>query len=378
MPTKRAVYEIADYKAVGAAGSGEFTALVSVFGNVDLVGDRVMPGAFGKSLARWKTSGDPIPVIWSHSWDDPFAHIGYVTSAVETAAGLQITGKNDVAKPFAAQVHDLLTARRVKGMSFAYDVISEKTGKDGANELDELDLIEVGPTLKGANPDAQLVSAKALLEEAAEKAKGEPIQFGSLSGRKVYLDADLPGTFEETRDAICVAARALLNPSADPDTYVYVEATFPTYAIVEVHRYGGTGEDETFQIAWSADADGVVTLGELVAVELQVTVTPKSAGRKAGRRISKTTETELNAIHDHISTGLERMKSLIGTATEDDGKNATADAPAREAERQIEDATKSDTDHEPPGRSLDAETLRLRSRIAEMRATQKDPSVNSS
>lgn len=362
MATKRAVYEIADYKAVGSAGSGEFTALVSVFGNVDLVGDRVMPGAFGKSLARWKQTGDPIPVIWSHAWDDPFAHIGYVTSATETAAGLQITGKNDVAKPFAAQVHDLLTARRVKGMSFAYDVISEKTGKDGANELDELDLIEVGPTLKGANPDAQLVSAKALLEEAAEKAQGEATQLRSLSGRKVYLDADLPGTFEETRDAICEAARAKLNPAGDENTYVYVEATYPDLALVEVHRSGE--DDEHFQVSWSRADDGTITLGTPVAVDVNVTVTPKSAGSstKAGRRISKTTESELNAIHDHIASGLTRMKDLIGTATEDDdGKAAPAATDPLVDERD-------DDGREPEAKSISGELLTMKTRIASLRA----------
>jgi len=168
---KRAVYQIAEFKAAGDA-SGEFKALVSVFNNVDLVGDRVMPGAFKSTLARWKASGDPIPVIWSHDWQDPYAHIGTVTAAEETDAGLQVTGKLDLDKPFAKQVHDLLMARRVTGMSFAYDVIGEKTAKDGANDLTELDLIEVGPTLKGANQDAHLIGAKALLDAAAAEAKG--------------------------------------------------------------------------------------------------------------------------------------------------------------------------------------------------------------
>ena len=42
--------------------SGTFTALASVFGNVDLVGDRMMKGAFRKTLDQWRESGDPIPV----------------------------------------------------------------------------------------------------------------------------------------------------------------------------------------------------------------------------------------------------------------------------------------------------------------------------
>ena len=63
-----------DTKAEGDAG--EFTALVSVFGNVDYVGDRVMPGAFAKSIERLREKGDPLPIILSHQHDDIWAHIG--------------------------------------------------------------------------------------------------------------------------------------------------------------------------------------------------------------------------------------------------------------------------------------------------------------
>jgi len=150
---------------------------VSVIGNVDLQGDRVMPHAFDKSKEKWQKSGDPIPVIWSHEWGDPFAHIGWIdpnnieeigkTGALQ--GGLLVTGHLDVDKPFAKQVYDLLAARRVKEFSFAYDIPAggEKRGKDGANELHELDIIEVGPTLKGANTETALLGVKTRLDRAA-------------------------------------------------------------------------------------------------------------------------------------------------------------------------------------------------------------------
>ena len=37
--------------------AGEFTALVSVFGNVDSYGDVVQPGAFERTLKEWSASG---------------------------------------------------------------------------------------------------------------------------------------------------------------------------------------------------------------------------------------------------------------------------------------------------------------------------------
>jgi hypothetical protein len=62
--------------ATNTDSAGEFEALVAVFGNVDKGGDRIMPGAFTKTLAAWRASGDPVPVIWSHDWNTPDAHIG--------------------------------------------------------------------------------------------------------------------------------------------------------------------------------------------------------------------------------------------------------------------------------------------------------------
>ncbi len=167
-------FSVASFKAAGDESKGEFEALVSVFGNVDHGGDRVMPGAFAKSLARWETSGDPIPVIWNHQWDNPLAHIGKVDpgDAVETDAGLMVKGALDLDNEFAAQVYRLLSERRVKELSFGYNVV-DAAEDNGAYELKELDLIEVGPTLKGMNPATQLLAVKSY--GRAELKAGRPL-----------------------------------------------------------------------------------------------------------------------------------------------------------------------------------------------------------
>lgn len=371
--TKRAVYQISQFKA-SATVPGEFTALVSVFNNVDLVGDRVMPGAFAKSLAAWKASGNPIPVIWSHDWQDPFAHIGYVTDAEEIADGLLITGKNDIEKPFAKQVHELLTSRRVTGMSFSYDVFNEKRASDGANELLELGLIEVGPTLKGCNPSAQLVAAKAALDAAAAKQISEgTMKLTSLSGYKVYVDADLTGAFEDTREEIREAAQAVFNPSEDPNTWVYVQATYPTYALIEVQRGQGT-EEENYQVDWSRAADDTITLGEPVAIELEVVVTPKSAA-KTGRRLSAATQTAVQALRERVASALDDIDTLLGTAEEDDSSGTSSGSPDGAKHGDAAGSNESGTDSDTKGtegqtaKSPDASVVDLRTRISALRAT---------
>ncbi|APY88176.1 HK97 family phage prohead protease [Streptomyces alfalfae] len=148
---------------------GQFTALVSVFDNEDSVGDVVRAGAFTETLAAWAAKGDSIPVIWSHAWGDPFAHIGHVVKATETLAGLEVTGQIDDLEenPTAAQVSRLLKGRRVTQFSFAYDVDEEAYVRDdnhkygGYWELRKLSLHEVGPCLVGANQETELLAAKA-------------------------------------------------------------------------------------------------------------------------------------------------------------------------------------------------------------------------
>lgn len=159
-------------KAAGVAdglAEGQFTALVSVFGNEDSVGDIVRPGAFTETLADWQAKGDPIPVIWSHAWGDPFAHVGTVLKATETLQGLEVTGQIDDldTNPTAAQVYRLLKGRRVTQFSFAYDVgegawvTDDEHPWGGYYELRRVKLHEVGPCLVGANQETELIAAKA-------------------------------------------------------------------------------------------------------------------------------------------------------------------------------------------------------------------------
>lgn len=175
MSTKRAVYDIASFKAAADENGhrGQFEALVSVFNNIDFQGDRVLPGAFQKSLTKWRKAGNPIPLIWSHDWGDPHAHIGKADpdDVEETAEGLVVKGTIDLDNPFAAQVYRLLKERRVREFSFGYAIKKERKAEDGANELVDLDIIEAGPTLKGANPDTALLGVKADLEAAAVETK---------------------------------------------------------------------------------------------------------------------------------------------------------------------------------------------------------------
>jgi len=176
-------------KAAGEADgldAGQFEAIVSVFGNVDWYGDKVLPGAFKDTLADWAQRGDPIPVVWSHRYDDPEYHIGVVTEAEERDEGLWIKAQLDLDEdaPKARQVYRLLKGRRVTQFSFSYDVEdggpAKAAGEDATDdaaddvyELRKLRLYEVGPTLIGANPATELLGVKGAKAGRVLSAKNE-------------------------------------------------------------------------------------------------------------------------------------------------------------------------------------------------------------
>lgn len=147
-----------------AESTGEFEAIVATY-DLDSYGDRIVPGAFKKTLEEWKAKGDPLPVIWSHMSFDPEAHIGVVLEAEERTEGLWVKGRLDLDQQKAAQVYRLMKGRRVTQFSFAYDVEEgawiEQKDERPYYELRELKLYEVGPCLVGVNQETDLLAVKA-------------------------------------------------------------------------------------------------------------------------------------------------------------------------------------------------------------------------
>lgn len=165
MLTKTASVQV---KAVGAddgLDEGQFEAIVSVFGNVDSYGDRVVQGAFAESLAEWEASGNPIPVYWAHQMQDPDFNLGHVLQAEERPEGLWVRAQLDLEGSKAQTVYRLMKGRRVTQFSFAYDTLEytvvHSEDDDPVWELTKLKLHEVGPCPVGVNQETSLLAVKA-------------------------------------------------------------------------------------------------------------------------------------------------------------------------------------------------------------------------
>lgn len=174
--TQSLAYAPVEIKSFGdgseTAPLGEFKALVSVFGNVDYGGDKVVPGAFAKSVRNVQESGNPLSVYWNHDHDDPFSNIGVVKGIVESPQGLVVDAQLDMDNPKANQVFKLMQQKRISQFSFQYQVnpggAQQKTAPDGTRyrELNDVNLLEVGPCWLGMNPETQLLGTKSEEQEA--------------------------------------------------------------------------------------------------------------------------------------------------------------------------------------------------------------------
>jgi uncharacterized protein len=163
-------FTLADFKALSSSDDepGTFEAIVSVFNNVDRAAEVIAPGAFKDSIGQSLP-----PVIWSHQWLTP--PIGVTLSAEETDEGLKVKGrlftKPEENCPLAQHVYTAMTSKNGDGKpalrewSVGLNVKRESfEDRDGQKVvvLEELDLIEYGPCLKGVNPDTYTVGVKAV------------------------------------------------------------------------------------------------------------------------------------------------------------------------------------------------------------------------
>lgn len=315
---------------------GVIERIVSVFGNVDYGGDAVQIGAFTDSIEKWKASGDPIPVVFSHDWSNLDAHLGVVEDLKELPpgdpllpeeikdnGGLWVREKYDMHVPAAARAFELQARRSLKESSFAYTTVSERKAKSGVNELLALDLIEVGPCLKGMNPATQLLAAKSVdpLAELPEVVSAVPPAEDERLGRVGILPVDGPldgppvdehppaaeppdekagapdgakafvtleGSYEKLIEELTAAVHdwTVLNFPDDEWWYTGVEATYPDSVVIYLEAWADPpGRGQYQQAAYSRDEDGSLRIEAPRLVAVAGNVVPKAL-RLAGEKLA--------------------------------------------------------------------------------------------
>lgn len=142
----------------------EFEGHGSIFGNEDLGGDIVLPGAFKRTLAKHQKDGALPQMFWMH---DPSRVAGKWTSMHEDDDGLHVKGIL-ADTPLGNEIRTLLKMDAVKGLSIGYRTVKDAFDGAGRRLLKELELWEVSVVSLPMNPLAQVAHAKSQLSASGE------------------------------------------------------------------------------------------------------------------------------------------------------------------------------------------------------------------
>ena len=136
------------------AEAGTFTGYASTFGEVDLVGDIVVRGAFKKTLSEKAR----FPLNWVHDSAHPLG----IVRMDEDRRGLKVDGELNMDVQSAREKRSLMKQGAITGLSIGYDVIKDDHDKvTGARLLKELKLYEISLCEFPACPSAQVLTVKA-------------------------------------------------------------------------------------------------------------------------------------------------------------------------------------------------------------------------
>lgn len=142
----------------------QFEGHGAVFGNVDLGGDVILPGAFKRTLALHKAQDTLPAMFWMH---DMSRIPGKWLDMVEDDKGLVTKGElapTDLGK----EVHTLLKMDAVRGLSIGYISKEFDYNTDGVRVIRDVDLLEVSIVSIPMNPKAQIQHVKSRLSAMGE------------------------------------------------------------------------------------------------------------------------------------------------------------------------------------------------------------------
>ena len=147
----------------GSEGSGTLEGYASVFGNVDLGGDVVVPGAFTKTIAE-RLGKKMIKLYDCHkTYDGCGPVIGVVEDAKEDNYGLWFKARFSSVQ-LAQDIRTKVKEGILNALSFGFDVMQDSLDKSkNIRYLKELKLYEVSVVPWGMNPKAAIEGVKGAL-----------------------------------------------------------------------------------------------------------------------------------------------------------------------------------------------------------------------
>lgn len=310
-------YDTSDFrfelKSLDDAGALEGYA--AVFGNVDLGGDVIEPGAFTKSIQE---SGGQVPILWQH---DRYEPIGVSTELEQDRKGLRVKGQLNMETQRGREARALLNQGALQGLSIGYRAV-KAVRESGARRLRELALKEFSPVVFPMNE----------LATASVKATGDII-WQPEDGFQ-----DLMSDLQE-----------LLNPGAPPNRFWVCDVNVDlTAAIVCDYNAGEswvvpitvdengmpsvapasdwTEAEQAWVAASDDDPKSAIALGHSISAALQA---------KAGRAFTPANLDAFTKARDQIDALLADAEPAPATPTDDGAAAKEALEPALATLREL-------------------------------------------
>lgn len=227
--------------------AGEFEGVASVFGNVDLGGDVMEPGAFTKTL---KDRGTKRRLLDSHK-----TRIG-IAEVSESPFGIPVKGIINLEKQAGRDAYSDLKFYEGKGfpmgMSIGYETIRADTDAKGIRHLREVKLWEITITEFPMNERATVMSVKSLdgIMDQIHEMKSAAGEFSSEDKAKALALVDdllaLVGMDEAARKEFKVGRMisAATNSKLKMAHEHMKSATDLIYPLLDCDAEDGTCEDD--------------------------------------------------------------------------------------------------------------------------------------
>ncbi|MDB5541390.1 MAG: phage prohead protease, family/phage major capsid protein family [Devosia sp.] len=137
--------------------AGTFTGYAAVFNDlVPSYNERVLPGAFTRTLAERAARGDTLAILWAH---DPREVIGVATSLREDAYGLRVEGRLILDIDRAREAHTLIR-EGVDSLSIGFYPVKWTRNDQGEYLIEDAELVEFSVVYAGASPRAKITEIR--------------------------------------------------------------------------------------------------------------------------------------------------------------------------------------------------------------------------
>lgn len=157
---------------------GIIEAYVSIFDNVDLVGDIIKRGAFAESLAKKLPKG-----VWGHDWNVPVAK---TLEAREDEKGLYIKAQFNLDTQRGQEAYSDIKFGIIDEFSIGFRVLDDEWTEDNIRVITKARLYEWSPVLVGANPDTELISVKSKKEKEKKGIIEDELNYDEDDQRKKW------------------------------------------------------------------------------------------------------------------------------------------------------------------------------------------------